>query len=54
MSSLPEVLRFCGFHSTAEVRAAAKRNGHIIAPMKREPEVSKLLESWGVEEPIEF
>lgn len=54
MSYVPDVVRFCGFNSSDSVRAAAKRNGRIVVPMKRDEELSKLLKSWGVEEPIEF
>lgn len=54
MSIIPEILRCCGFHSAAEVREAAKRNGHIVAPMKHDEEMSKLLQSWEVDEPIEY
>ena len=44
----------CGFRSAEEVRSAAHRHGKIVAPMKRDEDLSNLLKKWGAAEPIEF
>ena len=54
MMSTPVAVRICGFTCVEEVRAVAHRHGEIVAPMTRDEDLTKLLKSWGVDEPIEY